>query len=633
MKRYKESPPQILSVTRGKAITSTWQQLRKGLTIFLCTTGLALSQPAQSQSTTFALDDLSAFKDPGKTWKIVGGVTADLQTENKLSTSQGKGVLVNLPTSKEHGQDLYTTLEHGDADIELDYMIAKGSNSGIYLQGRYEIQLLDSWSTGRPTSADNGGIYERWDESKPEGQKGYQGYAPRQNVSKAPGLWQHLKISFQAPRFDKNGKKTEKAKFLLVALNGVPIHEDVEVTGPTRGAMDGNKEAAKGPLRIQGDHGAVAFRNITITTYDKPRPELKDLSYTVYEGKYESAPNYDSLAPEAEGTSVILTANLNKRPQQFLLRYQGTLHVEEPGEYTFNLNVPGGGGILMINNKEAVSQSRWNGTGKINLPEGDLPFELLYTKFVDWTQPALGLSVAGPGVREYLISDQGDIQGGDVVDPILVNAQQEPILRSFMDLPVGGRVTHGISVGSNQHVHYTYDLDHGMIVQVWRGDFLDTTPMWHDRGDGSSRPRGEVQYFGKPGFTIGQLASAEADWISDSTNQSFKEKGYQLDKNGKPVFHYQMYGTTVDDAISVTEDGKGFQRKITLEKPADNLYVRLAKGEKIEPMGKEGMYLVDDKAYYLDLAQAGTKPIVRGKSGNQELIMPIKDTVTYSILF
>lgn len=166
-------------------------------------------------------------------------------------------------------------------DLELDYMVAKGANSGIYLQGLYELQLEDSWGVNTPTSGNNGGISGRWDEKRPNGQKGFQGYAPRQNASKAPGLWQHLKVSFQAPRFDASGKKIENAKILRAELNGVTIHEDVELLGPTRGAIS-NEEKATGPLRFQGDHGAVAFKNIRITPYEKPRPELVNLNYKVY---------------------------------------------------------------------------------------------------------------------------------------------------------------------------------------------------------------------------------------------------------------------------------------------------------------------------------------------------------------
>ncbi len=588
-----------------------------------------LYQSATGQ--TLTLNDLSAFKNPSPTWQIVGDVNASLTEDGVLTTSPGKGILANI-SGKTKGKDLYTKAEYGDVDIELDYMMAKGSNSGIYLQGRYEIQLLDSWGKTNPAPGDNGGIYERWNESKPEGQKGYQGYAPRQNVSRAPGLWQHLKISFQAPRFNAQGKKVENAKMLHVELNGVTIHDNVALLGPTRGAMKGDEEAAKGPLRIQGDHGAVAFKNITITPFDKPRPRLTDLTYSVYNGSFEEEPDYEALPPEAEGSSVILTSDLRFRSDSFLIRYQGNLHVEEPGTYTFNLNVPGGGGLMRINREEVIPLGGGSQQGEVSLPAGDMPFELLYSKFMDWVEPGLGLSIAGPGIREYLISDPVSNQN-EPVDPILINAQEEPILRSFMDIPDGPRVTHAVTVGSPQQLHYTYDMDHGALVQAWRGDYLDATPMWYNRGNGSSRPVGSLQYFGVPKLSVGPLASDTAVWANDSTAASYRPEGYRLDAQGKPTFRYAIYGTTVSDAVRVLEDGKGIRRTITLDKPSNKLYARLAEGSKIEEMEK-GMYLVDNKAYYLQVEDAaGAKPIVRNMAGRQELVVPLKNKVTYTILF
>src|SRR5690606_40264131 len=71
-------------------------------------------------------------------------------------------------------------------------------------------------------------------------------------------------------------------------------------------------------------------------------------------------------------------------------------------------------------------------------------------------------------------------------DPILVNAQVNTTLRSFMDIPAGPRVVHAISTGHPERIHYTYDLDHGNLFQVWRGGCLDATPMWNNRGNGTS---------------------------------------------------------------------------------------------------------------------------------------------------
>ena len=164
------------------------------------------------------LTSLTSFQNPSANWHLAGDVRADLNQNNSLILSAGTGILVTQAEEGKHGQDLLFNSSYGDLDLELDYMMAKGSNSGIYLQGRYELQLLDSWSVIIPKAGDNGGIYERWDDSKPEGQKGYEGSAPRQNASRAPGLWQHIKISFQAPRFNGAGQKTENARILRAEL-------------------------------------------------------------------------------------------------------------------------------------------------------------------------------------------------------------------------------------------------------------------------------------------------------------------------------------------------------------------------------------------------------------------------------
>jgi hypothetical protein len=604
--------------------------------------GLTLAQPAPGAGTPVPLNDLSAFVNPASNWHIVGSARADLAKTNTLLTDKGTGVLVSLPSDKKNAKagDLTTQFQHGDADIELDFMMAKGSNSGVYLQGRYEIQLADSWGAKTPSSGDNGSVYERWDDKRPAGQNGYEGHPARQNASRAPGLWQHLKASFQAPRFNAQGQKTDNAKLLNVELNGVLIHDNVELSGPTRGAIS-NDEKATGPLVLQGDHGAVAFRNIRYIAYDKPRPELINLTFAVYKGKYEKEPEYDKTAPESEGPTTVLSSSVSRIPNEMLIRYKGTLRVAESGEYRFRLGVPGGAGSLKIGDQMVVPLVGWvgNGTGKVTLQKGDIPVELFYSKFMDWVQPALGLSIAGPGVREFVISDATS-SGGEEVDPILVDASGgNTILRSFMDVPGDirsqgkrTRVTHAISVGSPDNVHYTYDMDKGALVQVWRGRFLDTTPMWHDRGDGSSRPMGMVQRMGTPMLFLAKLPSGQANWSTDTTGTGYRPKGYVLDNNDRPTFRYQTYGSSVDDKIRVLEQGQGLQRELTVTNPAGDLYARLASGSTISAMDNN-MYLIDGQEYIRIDDLGGAKPTIRESAGGQELIVPVKGKLTYSILF
>ena len=149
------------------------------------------------------------------------------------------------------GCDIFTEEKFGDIHLELEFVIPKGSNSGVYLMGEYEVQIIDSFGKAddQLKPGDMGGIYTA--------------AAPKKNAMKKPGEWQKFVIDFQAPRFE-GGKKTTNAKFLKVTLNGVVLHEAVEMKGPTPGGLTG-KEAPTGPIMLQGDHGPVAFRNVKIT--------------------------------------------------------------------------------------------------------------------------------------------------------------------------------------------------------------------------------------------------------------------------------------------------------------------------------------------------------------------------------
>jgi hypothetical protein len=173
------------------------------------------------------------------------------------------GTIVN--TGRGYVNNIHTEQKFGDMELYLDFLIPKGSNSGVYLHGLYEVQIFDSYGSWEPLRAvDGGGIYHRWIDNK-----GVGGSAPRVNACRRPGEWQSYYIWFRAPRFDAGGKKTENARFLRVLYNGVSVQEDVEVDGGTRAHMN-IPESAQNPLMLQGDHGPVAFRNI----YWRPLREL-----------------------------------------------------------------------------------------------------------------------------------------------------------------------------------------------------------------------------------------------------------------------------------------------------------------------------------------------------------------------
>ncbi|MEZ4905450.1 MAG: family 16 glycoside hydrolase [Spirosomataceae bacterium] len=379
-------------------------------------------------SQRISLNDLSAFKNPATNWSIVGDAIADLNQKNVLVATAGQGVLVCQQPIGKYGQEynLLTNMQHGDADVEVEFMMAQGSNSGIYLQGCYEIQLFDSWGTKQPRTYDVGAIYERWDESRPDGQKGYEGHPARMNACRAPGLWQKLKIAFQAPRFDEKGTKTANAKVLKVELNGVVVQENVELTGPTRSGL--TEEVAQGPLLIQGDHGSVAFRNLVVKRYGNQVPQLKDLRYTQYDGILMSEPDFTKVKPVKEGKVEKLTYDMAGKPNGYLLRFTGKLNIPTAGEYRFQTVHNGGNGTLRINNQELINWKWWDGQGKATLPAGELPFEFIYNKNTDWAHSSLGLTVESDFNRAVELHSLGSINLSNPTNPILIKPGSDPVV-------------------------------------------------------------------------------------------------------------------------------------------------------------------------------------------------------------
>ncbi|HEV7215227.1 MAG TPA: DUF1080 domain-containing protein [Chloroflexota bacterium] len=201
---------------------------------------------------------------PGHAWQVVGDVHLQRDNARLLAGEAGSGAMLNGDDGRT--VDLHSISEYGSCELHVEFCVAAKSNSGVYLMGEYEIQVLDSWGTpdGELTVHSCGAIYPRWDD---ELKANYEGSAPRKNASTAPGTWQSFDVLFHAPRFAASGDKLANARFERLIHNGVVIQENVECSGPTRGAWQ-PEDIARGPLRLQGDHGPVAFRNIRLRPLD-----------------------------------------------------------------------------------------------------------------------------------------------------------------------------------------------------------------------------------------------------------------------------------------------------------------------------------------------------------------------------
>jgi hypothetical protein len=147
-------------------------------------------------------------------------------------------IVDGVMTNEEGANNLVSKATFGDFKIEAEYKLAEGSNSGIYLRGRYELQLLDdaTATSGRPDLG-HMAIYGRT--------------PPSMKASKPAGEWQTMEAIVVANR-------------VTVTLNGQRVHDNAVIEGITGGALD-NNEAAPGPILVQGDHKPVWIRKLVVT--------------------------------------------------------------------------------------------------------------------------------------------------------------------------------------------------------------------------------------------------------------------------------------------------------------------------------------------------------------------------------
>lgn len=161
--------------------------------------------------------------------KNLDGWKAD-KPENQWVVKDG------ILTSEEAGANLISEQKFDDFKLYAEFRYPEGSNSGIYLRGRYELQIEDNKGT-EPSNVYYGGIY------------GF--LTPNEMVAKGPGVWQTYEVTLIGRR-------------VTIVGNGKTIICDQIIPGITGGALD-SKEAEAGPLMLQGDHGPIEFRKIVIT--------------------------------------------------------------------------------------------------------------------------------------------------------------------------------------------------------------------------------------------------------------------------------------------------------------------------------------------------------------------------------
>jgi hypothetical protein len=198
----------------------------KKLTALCFAVGLTLALPA------LAAED-AGFVPLFNGKDLTGWKLRNPQGHNSWTVEPG-GILKNTVEKGLHGTDLVTEKKFMNFTVRFEYLVPDGSNSGFYLRGRHEIQILGDAKSGKASKGCNGAIYNFKE--------------PDRFVSKSG--WQTCEATME-------GNK------ITVVLNGVKIQDQVECKRGTGGELD-NRVNEPGPILLQGDHGTISFRNLVL---------------------------------------------------------------------------------------------------------------------------------------------------------------------------------------------------------------------------------------------------------------------------------------------------------------------------------------------------------------------------------
>ena len=226
------------------SIPPQWEQTDKPLTLHGKLSsegnieGTIVSSYGKEYTFTGAKAPLLSSKETvkwGQPIKLFNGTNIDgWEPSGKTNQWIVKGGVLTSPHS---GSNLISKRKFKDFKLHVEFKYNKGSNSGVYLRGRYEVQIIDNPPTDHPNSHLFAGVY------------GF--LVPSEMAAKGPDQWQSYDI-------------TLVGRMVTIVANGKKVICNQEIPGITGGALDSN-EGEPGPIYFQGDHGPIMFRNITIT--------------------------------------------------------------------------------------------------------------------------------------------------------------------------------------------------------------------------------------------------------------------------------------------------------------------------------------------------------------------------------
>ena len=458
----------------------------------------------------------------------------------------------------------------------------------------------------------------------------------RTPVDIRPGVWQNLELAYLPG--------AEDAPALLVAtyLNGNLVYYQQEL---------GRSSGAAGPLVLELTAGEMSLTNLrntpaagknsSLTSDGEVVLNLPLIHYSYYEveGRPAVFTAWESTPPSKEGyISRFDLGGIRESGRDYAIRFTSDLYVPKSGEYTFFLR-SSTHSALYIDDELVVGlgpdTEGIENEGSIRLDEGNHEVRLDHYQETNWNHLLLKYAYEDQDRESFNDMPEGRAIAtprGQNVEA--VETDDRPyLLRSFLNFPIARvydyteKRTHVINVGEKDGPHYSYDLQNGALLQVWRGPFVDVSEMWVDRGEPQVvRALGPaVGFDGRP-----QWSADLKTWPDSSAD--LRHRRYELDADGRPTFYY-TFGSVGEVADRFVPTASGLNRTLTNATEGESLYTTLASAATIRETAP-GVFETVDPGLNIavqELASGGLR-LLQGE-GRQRLVaeLPPGEHLTYTL--
>jgi hypothetical protein len=431
---------------------------------------------------------------------------------------------------------------------------------------------------------------------------------PLTDAKRKEGLWQKVELVLS-----------------LTGINGIPVIEKVILNDLLihSNVLLPNLNNAAGKLSFTNQTGLVAFKGFEYIAFEKKQPiSIGNLTYTLEE-TYNSDRSFESKKQEkVGGKSTSLTFDIPNNFNKYILHYKGDMTVEKDAIYGFTLEHQGTGKLL-IDGEQVVGSGEYLYRNPISgmkeIKAGKHSFEFIYHP-IYW-RPVFGVEVSGADFRPYGLNDPKtlptrQLEGGIFIDNVESKAKT---IRSFLNFN-GTKLTKVISVGTPEKIHYSFDLDNGSLLQVWKGKFADVTQMWHERGEPQLLyPSGLLTVLNNeiPFFELNN--EAQPDVYTEFLNTA-----YDLDESGIPTYTYNWKNASFTQKFSPSNGG--LLCEINSNQISQFGYT-IAVGKEITKLSDK-LYKVDN--FYIEINEKA-KVYIKENAGKYYLRANLTGKIVYTL--